>query len=331
MAGPERIAIVTTSYPRRAGDAAGHFVESEARRLARQGHTVTVLAPGRLDARADGVVLRAIADRGAFGWPGAIARLKEHPARVLGASEFVIRAVRALEETGPYERVIAHFLVPSGWPIATRALRRAPTTALEVVGHGSDVRLIARLPGALRRYIVRELLERGARFRFVSSALKGELVRATVPELAGSSIVEPSPIDVSSAPSRSLARSQLALPDDHALAVVVARLVPGKNVASALSAIALVPNLHAVVVGDGPLRAELAAHFPSARFVGQLSRPDSLVWIAAADVLVNASHEEGAPTVVREARALGVPVASVSAGDLQSWAESDAGIWLTTG
>ena len=56
--------------------------------------------------------------------------------------------------------------------------------------------------------------------------------------------------------------------------------------------------------------------------------PRHLRWIAAADVLVSASAHEGAPSVVREARALGVPVVAVSAGDLAQWAERDAGLLL---
>jgi teichuronic acid biosynthesis glycosyltransferase TuaC len=53
--------------------------------------------------------------------------------------------------------------------------------------------------------------------------------------------------------------------------------------------------------------------------------------MAAADVLVSASREEGAPTVVREARALGVPVVAVPCGDLATWAAADPGIALVNG
>jgi glycosyltransferase involved in cell wall biosynthesis len=83
------------------------------------------------------------------------------------------------------------------------------------------------------------------------------------------------------------------------------------------------------VIGGGPLLAELRARFPRVRFTGELSRSQSLEWIAAANVLVSASVLEGAPTVVREARALGVPVVACPAGDLRLWAESDPGLWLT--
>ncbi|HVY44240.1 MAG TPA: glycosyltransferase, partial [Minicystis sp.] len=51
-------------------------------------------------------------------------------------------------------------------------------------------------------------------------------------------------------------------------------------------------------------------------------------WVAAADVLLHASAVEGAPTVVREARALGVRVVACPAGDLAAWAAADPGITL---
>jgi glycosyltransferase involved in cell wall biosynthesis len=56
------------------------------------------------------------------------------------------------------------------------------------------------------------------------------------------------------------------------------------------------------------------------------SHSDALAWISCADYLVSASRLEGAPTAVREARALGVPVVAAPSGDLMEWARTDAGI-----
>jgi glycosyltransferase involved in cell wall biosynthesis len=62
------------------------------------------------------------------------------------------------------------------------------------------------------------------------------------------------------------------------------------------------------------------------RFLGQLGRSQTLTWIAAADLVLTASLDEGAPTVVREARALGTPVVARAAGDLVEWARRDPGL-----
>jgi teichuronic acid biosynthesis glycosyltransferase TuaC len=53
-----------------------------------------------------------------------------------------------------------------------------------------------------------------------------------------------------------------------------------------------------------------------------------LTWIAAADLVLSASNREGAPTVIREARALGATAVSVSAGDLSTQAEDDPALYV---
>ena len=320
----ERIAVITTSYPRQSGDAAGHFVQSEVKRWLRSGNEVHVFAPGAGGTSNDGATLHWLIDRGAFGWPGALARLKERPTRWLGAGEFCARASAALRRHRPFARVQAHFLLPCAWPIA---ISSQPKAALELIGHGSDVRLFCRLPSLLRTRIARAWLARGAQLRVTSREL-ADAIHAATPELSPALRVEASPIDIEHVPTRQAARETLGISQHQSLALLVARLVPEKRVALALQALALIQDLSAVVVGDGPELASLRARFPSAHFTGYLPRHEALRWIAAADVLVSASAHEGAPSVVREARALGVPVVAVEAGDLAAWAARDPGLLL---
>ncbi|MEO6602449.1 MAG: glycosyltransferase family 4 protein [Polyangiaceae bacterium] len=320
-----RVAVISTSYPRDAGDAAGHFVRCEVRALVREGHDVHVLVPGRGSSNAgypDGARVHWLEDHGAFGWPGALTRLAQHPTRSLGACAFTLRAARALHTLGPFASVQAHFLVPSGWPIAM-----ASSAPLEVVGHGSDVRLFCRLPSALRKHIARRWLHRAARVRVTSSELAA-LLREACPELGARLEVRPSPLDVSGVPTRAEARRSLAIPECARVGLVVSRLIAGKRVDVALRALSLLEEISVSVVGDGPELESLRAQFPAVHFAGRLPRPEALRFMAAADVVVSASVEEGAPSVVREARALGVPVVAVAAGDLASWAERDPGLLL---
>jgi glycosyltransferase involved in cell wall biosynthesis len=317
-----RVAVVTSSYPREPGDPAGHFVASEVTRFVRAGQEVHVFAPGTGPRSADGATLHWLADGGAFGWPGALSRLKQDPRRVFGASAFVLRAREALRKAGPFARVHAHFLLPCAWPIAALA----SSAELELVGHGSDVRLFCALPAALRAHVARGWLGRKARIRVTSSEL-ARLLRAANPELSASLRVQASPTDLGAVPSRGEARRALGW-DERPRALIVARLIPGKCVATALRALSLVAGVQAVVVGDGPELHALRLRFPAVQFTGRLPRPEALQLIAAADVLVSASPEEGAPSVVREARALGVRVVAVRAGELPAWAASDPGIRL---
>ena len=151
-----RIAILTTSFPGFPGDPAGHFVQSEARSLEDAGHDVSVLTP---------------AAGGAFGWPGVAARVRARPLRAFEALRWVASARAKLARMN-VDRVVAHWAVPCGWPIALGA-RGA---AIELVSHGGDVRLLGALPGPARRAVVRAIESRADRWRFVSEPLLGALL-----------------------------------------------------------------------------------------------------------------------------------------------------------
>ena len=319
--------VITTSYPEHAGDAQGHFVAAEVRRLSETAH-VTVLAPGRARQPLGAERVIGLAGGSAFGFPGALERLRRAPLRAVAAARFVAAATAWLRRAPAPRRVFAHFLLPCGVPIATRGVSSS-ATRLEIVVHGSDARLFARLPLA-RAWLGAELVRARAELRFVSSELERLVLDSVTPAqrafLAPRSRVEPCAIDVSGAPSRAEARAKLGIAPLTRVAVIIARLVPGKRVDVALAACRRLPGLRTFVLGDGPERAELARRFPEAGFAGHVERPLALAYLAAADALVSASLHEGAPSVVREARALGTPVVCLEAGDLRTWAEADPGI-----
>jgi len=250
-----------------------------------------------------------------------MARLRESPVRALGATRFVLGARAALRKRGPFDAVIAHWVVPSGWPIAIDA-----SGTLEVVVHGSDAELLIALPRAVRNRILTALLARQARFRFVSRALRDRLVAAGPPGLDASSTVRPATLAMPDIPERDPARVALGLAPADRVIVIVGRLVPDKRPLLAVGAASLVPGARVIVIGDGPERSRLECAHPGATLVGALPRSEALTWIAAADLLLSASLREGAPTVIREARRLGVPVVTTPVGDVAEWAANDPGI-----
>ncbi|HEX6277618.1 MAG TPA: glycosyltransferase family 4 protein [Polyangiaceae bacterium] len=335
----ERVVVVTSSYPAHADDPSGHFVAAEVRLLCDAGNDVVVLTP---ETRASGswfwnpkpphgfeagpagerVVRLPAGD--AFGWPGALERLRARPLRAFGALSFVRSARRALATKGPWDRVIAHFLVPCAWPLLDALT--PPAARLEAVAHGSDARLVGRLPGPVRRRIARLLA--GYDVRCTSAELRSELTSALGDGVGGRIRVETPPLELVARPSRSDARRALGIAADARLLVVAGRLVRGKRTDVALRAAQLVPNALVVAVGDGPERAALEREFPQARFVGLVARSRALDWLAAADALIVASREEGAPSVVREARALGTPVVALPSGDLRAWQARDPGLFV---
>ena len=78
-----QIVVVTTSYPHRPGDAEGHFVAAEVRRLCAQA-SVTVLAPGTRREALGGERVVGLPGGDAFGLPGALARLRQQPGSLPG-------------------------------------------------------------------------------------------------------------------------------------------------------------------------------------------------------------------------------------------------------
>ena len=318
------VLLITSSYPRSAGDASGHFVRAEAVALVRSGHQVTVLAPGGPLLDVPGVRTISFGAERAFGWPGVMARLRRRPLGAIDLLGATLTARRLLAAIDGVDRVIAHWLLPCGWPIGTAA--RAP---LEVVAHGSDVRLLLALPRVLRRRLMERLLARGTTFRFVSEELRQALIADGFEQLGHVSRVEPCALSLGDVPERTAARAALGIDLDLRLGVIVARLVPGKRVDVALAAAELIPGLKTVLIGDGPERRALERAFTRVEFLGQLPRPSALCWMRAADLVLSASRAEGAPTVIREARALGVPVVTTPCGDVATWAAVDPELHVT--
>jgi teichuronic acid biosynthesis glycosyltransferase TuaC len=295
---PRSICVVTTSYPSYDGDPAGHFVKAEVTELENAGHRVTVVTPHA---------------GGAFGWPGAAFRLREKPWRAFESAAWMVRAATQVKGARP-DRIIAHWSVPSAFPVVTSAaLHDVP---LEVVSHGGDIRLLAASPRAVRLSVVRRLLRRATTWRFVSEPLldrlAGTIDGEDAAKLRAMSVIAPSPlamIDV-----REEVRARRNAVGKRPLFVCAGRLVRSKRVDRVIDYVAgqRVGHPVLVVIGDGPERArleKLAREWQiDVRFLGNTPRREALAWIGAADELVHASIAEGISTVVREAEHLGVKV-----------------------
>lgn len=333
---PQRTLIVSTSYPEYPGDPAGHFVESEVRTRLERGERISLIVPRGVKPRPQlaGLELFEIAAADAFGAPGVLTRLAEpgrrkRARRLLGIAGFIARArvtaARLKRRDGAFDLAQAHWLVPSVYPALPRGIARE----LEVVAHGSDVELLRRAPRALARGLLRRADQRASqvRLRVVSSALLRGLHDIAPRGWLQSAQVQPCAVELTGVVAREAAREQLGVEGEMWL--VVGRLIPSKRVEVALHAAELMRRarpLRVVVIGDGPQRARLQQLFPRVEFLGPLKRDVCLRWIAAADGLLSGSRSEGAPTVVREARALGVRVVCCDAGDLMRWAATDPGI-----
>jgi phosphatidylinositol alpha 1,6-mannosyltransferase len=81
-----------------------------------------------------------------------------------------------------------------------------------------------------------------------------------------------------------------------------------------LRALAQVPGIRPVIVGDGPQRGWLEAHLPDAKFAGALDTGELAAVLPTLDVLVHPGEQETCCHALREAAASGVPVVAPWAG-----------------
>jgi glycosyltransferase involved in cell wall biosynthesis len=113
-------------------------------------------------------------------------------------------------------------------------------------------------------------------------------------------------------------RAKLGVPRDAPLVGIVGRLVPIKDVSTALAAIERIPGVHLAVVGDGDERPALEAE---ARTRGIADRTHFTGWsddipgvMADLDVAILSSRNEGTPVSLIEALAAGRPVVATDVG-----------------
>nr|HEX4314892.1 glycosyltransferase [Kofleriaceae bacterium] len=121
--------------------------------------------------------------------------------------------------------------------------------------------------------------------------------------------------------ARSRARVELGLGDAWVVGTV-GRLDPLKNQVMLVRALAsrLSSRLRLVIVGDGPIRAEVeaeVARLPDPRWVVMTGRRmDVPRLMPAFDVFALSSTSEGLPLVILEAMAAGLPIASTAVGGI---------------
>lgn len=140
--------------------------------------------------------------------------------------------------------------------------------------------------------------------------------------------VIPSGVDLEAvrrdAPPYEAARGRLGVDPECCLIVGLGRLVPVKGFQTLVKALPLilsvVPSARLLLVGDGPLRADLVAKAQALGVGDRLemagAQLDPAPFLAAADLVVAPSLNEGMGRVLVEAMALGRPVVATRVGGI---------------
>jgi teichuronic acid biosynthesis glycosyltransferase TuaC len=231
-------------------------------------------------------------------------------------------APMALGYRGRVDVVLGTWAYPDG--VASIAIARMLGVPVVVKLHGSDMNVIAKMPGPRRQ--LRWALPRAERVVAVSRALADEARQLGVAEDRIAIVtngVDGELFAPRNDAERRAARMELGLPDAKII-LYVGNLKASKGVldlGAAFEAIAKRdPTLHLAIVGDGDARLELeriAARSPG-RITLAGARPLAEVprWMAACDVLTLPSWAEGTPNVVLEALASGRRVVASSVGGI---------------
>jgi glycosyltransferase involved in cell wall biosynthesis len=140
-------------------------------------------------------------------------------------------------------------------------------------------------------------------------------------------------LDLAAAPEELIGRAGIPT------IIAVGRLIPMKNFGALIDAVAEVRRdvpCRLVILGDGPLRAELEARW--AESLPDLPQqmishtPRVLEWIAAADILcIPSGPGEGLPMVALEAGALGKPIVATNSGGLEELIDENSGVLVPMG
>jgi len=320
----------TSLYPSEARPRHGIFVESRLRRLvARGGVAVRVVAPvpwfpfagqrwgeyGRMAAtprreERSGIEVRhprypMLPKIGMALQPNAMARAG-------------LREVESLlRHDGDIDLIDAHYLYPDG--VAAAAIARKIRRPLVLTARGTDVNVIAQMPGPRARIL--QAIEASAGVIAVSAALKATLVGLGAAAERITVLRNGVDAELFQPEDHAAARRELGLPDaDARIVVSVGNLVPGKRNDLALRAVAQIGDAHLVFVGRGserPRLERLASELKVSqrvRFFDEMPQERLRSVYSAADILVLASEREGWPNVLLESAACGTPVVAFNVG-----------------
>jgi glycosyltransferase involved in cell wall biosynthesis len=272
----------------------------------KRGQRVTVVCVEKPGALAD-----AARDAGA-----EVLSLDKPPGR---RAEFVGKATELLDRLQP-DAVHTH-QIGAAWYLGPGTNeRRVPLVHTE---HGNQ---FARESGVIQvlkaRLLYRQTAKRIARFCCVSAEIAAAVTRwRTVPK--GIVEVVPNGITVDpppGMPSREQVRESLGIPETAKVVGTVGRLTEVKRQDRLLRAVATLPDVWLLVVGDGDERANLerlAAELGVAkrtRFAGYQPQPEA--YLRAMDAFALTSRSEGFPVSLLEAWAAGMPVVSTAVGGI---------------
>jgi glycosyltransferase involved in cell wall biosynthesis len=323
----DKLLVITSSFPRWAGDYAGCFVYALVERLAKT-YDVTVLAPSDMGALAQETMGRLTVVRHRQGWgahpnlaygSGIVPNIIRAPWRILHLPLYLICLLKAINKLIRSEQITlinAHWLYPAGLAAIFYKHFYASQIRVLITGYRAD---IAGCELVVGRWLKKWLLRKANAVSVANHALVNT-VRAL--GYAGPLTVCPMGVDTAEFSPERKDLPPVAGPEGTARFILfVGSLIKRKGIALLIDAmpavVKAIPDLGLVVIGEGHDRdclRDKARHLgieARIKFVGAQPHNELPSWFARAEALVLPSYSEGYPLVVVEALSSGlIPIVS---------------------
>ena len=228
-----------------------------------------------------------------------------------------LRAIRRLAKThGPFDVLDAHYLYPDG--VAAGYLAARLDLPLLLTARGSDVNVIAQMPGPRRRILA--AIRRADAVVAVSDALGEELRKLGVESEKIHVLRNGVDLDEFYPGDAEAVRQALGVEGSLMLSVGTLREAKGHDLA--IAALEQLPDVTLAIAGEGEFEQALKAQAERlgvasrVRFLGRVSPTELRCWYQASNALVLMSRREGMPNVVLESLASGTPVIAADVGGI---------------
>lgn len=323
-----RLLTISSLYPNAAQPAHGVFVENRLRRIVATGEaSAQVIAPVPWFPLSNPAF-------GQYAQFAAVPRREERHGLTIGHPRYVVvprrmtwqpqaylRAIRAevkklMAEGFDFDLIDAHYAYPDG--VAAAALGRELGKPVVVTARGSDLHQIADLPEPRRQ--IQGSFNGIDRMITVSGAL-GEAAAALGYPRDRIRVLR-NGVDTSLFRPVDGARWRARAKPGQILIASVGLLIPRKGHDLLIAAMAMLPNAHLLIAGQGPDKEKLEALAKSlgvadrVELVGSVPHEELPALYSAADLLVLATSREGWPNVLLEAMACGAPVVATNIGGI---------------
>ncbi len=321
MARPLRLLTFSTLFPDSARPSHGVFVENRLRHLVASGHaTSTVLAPvpwfpstnPRFGTYARFAAVPRFEHR--HGLDVHHPRYAVLPAIGMNIAPHLLYAAvrpalaRLIRRGLQFDAIDAHYLYPDG--VVAGWLGAAFKTPVVITARGSDV---TELPDhATPNRLIRAAIQSATHLIGVSAALCARMIELGADPACVTTLRNGVDITVFHPIDRAAARAALGL--TRRTLISVGHLIPRKRNHLIIQALAELPDIDLILIGEGPERTRLAALVAElglglrVRFLGARPHHDLKRDYTAADAMVLASSREGWANVLLESMACGTPV-----------------------